>query len=66
MNITLEIKLQNKIWKHEFMYEIFSFQGVYIWNKISNYINMDVTAPVFKKQVNIFPKNNKLNLCYTK
>ena len=47
-NTRNKTQLQNKIGKHEFMYETIFFQGVYICNKISNYINTYVTAPVFK------------------
>ena len=47
MNIAQQTK--NKIGKHKFMYESLFFQRVYIWTKISNYINTDVTAHVFKK-----------------
>ena len=53
-NTRNKTQLQNKIGKQEFMYETFSFQGVYIWNKISNYMNTDV----LKRQVNIFLRNN--------
>ena len=34
---------------HEFIYNTFSFQAVYIWNKISRCVSTNVSFPKFKK-----------------
>ena len=47
---------------HEFIYNRFSFQAVYIWNEISRWVSTNVSFPKFKKISNSYIQSHQLLL----
>ena len=45
---------------HEFIYNTFSFQAVYIWNKISRCVSTNVSFPKFKKISKAYIQSHEL------
>ena len=61
-NTRTRSQLHNKKGKYELIYETFSFQGIYTWNKISSLIEIDTNIYSFKKNLKILLYKNSLNL----
>ena len=47
---------------HEFIYNTFSFQAVYIWNEISRCISINVSFPKFKKISKAYIQSHHLTM----
>ena len=52
--------------KHEFIYNTFSHQSIYIWNMILNNLNIHVSFAKFKKLLKTFLKSSVFALRYSK
>ena len=44
-------KMRSAYGKHEFMYSNFRFVGIHIWNYIVDHLDINVTLPKFKKNI---------------
>ena len=59
-------QLHNNKGKYEFIYETFSFRGIYVWNKIYSLIEIDTNIYSFKKNLKKNLYKNSLNSRNTK